>query len=317
MKGSHIAIFAAGGVCTLLVVVAGLWFSGLLVLGSSDAEAQGDPITETHAPDTPKPKEQPEDTTDLGKLKVMELAQYYDKVRLGKINRKREDIRAAIAKLTPEDIDLMCASFLKEPTGPGLTKYALVLSDVGTEKALRTLGTFYKRPDLKNGSSDYSITLCISSTVDPVARDVLKAAFESHPHKEMRKLIALGLGRFRGDEELSGIFIERIPLVDEDESQVLMMSLGAIGTDEGVEYLKSIARGKYPKLDNVRSSSVNAFRRSSHPRVAEIVREIAFDPDCQDEKTPADLHIGFGALGGGWQVRGCGGITCRGGQRTG
>ena len=283
MKGNNIAVFAAGVFCALVGVAAGLWFSGLLVLGSSDAEAQGDPIVEAHAPDTPKPKVLPEDTTDLGKLKVMELAKYYHNVMMGRIKRDREDIRAAIAKLTQEDIDLMCDSFLKEPTGPGLTKYALVLSDVGTEKALRTLGSFYRRPDLKDSFDDYQTSLCLAETRSSIAKEILFNACRDLSQEELRKNVTLCLARFR-DTDVSELFIGKIPMASEKEIPVLLIALGMVGLDDSVAYLKKIAIGAHPDLDEYRKNATNAFRRCPHAQTVDLVREIAFHADCQDEK---------------------------------
>ena len=286
---NNVVVFAAGVVCAVVCMGAALWAFGVIDLGNTSAKADeivADGDSPGHDGDTPSCKEIPEDTTDLGKLKVMELARYYHNAMMGKIKRNRDDIRAAVAKLTEEDIDLMCESFKNEPTGNGLTKYALVLSDVGTEKALRTLGTFYLRPDLKNSFQDFGISIGLGSTGCRTAEDILIEAFNSLEQAELRKAIAFGLARFSGNIRASLALMRRIPLAEEGECMILLGCLGMVGDDDGARMLKAIAEGEYNDnavLAKIRSNAINAFRRSPYSGTVPILREIAFHSACQSE----------------------------------
>ena len=280
MKGNHIAIFAAGVVCTLAVVAAGLWFCGLLAFGDSDAQAQGDPIVE--APD-PKSKELPEDTTDLMSLNVKELSQYYYDVFSRKIKRNREDICAAITRLTQEDIDYLCDGFRNAHSNSDLRRFSLMLADIGTDQTIRALGTYYKREDLQNDYNDEGVSEALGSSGRPLAKKILIDAFERLEFPELRKAIAGGLSHFQGKGDVAATLISGLRRSkDEGEIMALLFCLGIVGTDEGAEFLRDAAMGKGVDLGDLRRLAINAFRRSSHPRAVGYVEEIAFHPDCQE-----------------------------------
>ncbi|MFH1550461.1 MAG: hypothetical protein ABIH04_07890, partial [Planctomycetota bacterium] len=105
----------------------------------------------------------PIDTTDLTTLKPVKLAKYCGDVLLGRISRNPNEIEAAIDDLAEPEVDELCQAFLKTPYGIDIRGYAMALSRIGTEKALRTLGTYYKR-DLPDSFIDHGVTRYLSAT---------------------------------------------------------------------------------------------------------------------------------------------------------
>ena len=289
----HVFMMALVAVSFSSITFAALWIGGVL-----DLSSHGDDLPTDRIGDTSQASK--EDQTNLSELTPLELAEYYYQAFLQHVARDRDDIREAVAHLSPQDIDLLCAKFKEEPTGEGLTKYALVLADAGTEKALRTIGSFYERPDLLDSMDDFQITLCLITTRHPVAREVLLKAYCNLQLKELRKVVGLGLGAFKGDDEIGSLLIQRIPLVESDECDVLLVALGILSTDAGVQYLQRIAQGELPELNKYREKAVNAFRRCRHPKSPDVLLEIALHPNCQDYQ----LQYTSISVFGDWAVAG-------------
>lgn len=215
------------------------------------------------------------DTTDLASLDPIQLAAYSQNIAFGKIRRDPKDVDAAIQNLSEEKIDALCKAFKKTPYGPDIRGFAITLSKIGTEKALRTLGTFYKRENLPDSFLDQGVSRYLGDTHSPIAEEILLDAYDSLKQTEIRKVVLIGLMRFCDSKAVTSMLLQRIPNIeDASECKIAMGCLAASGDKDGFELIKQTALGNGNRPKPIRLCAAGALQYSGNAGGVDALRQI-------------------------------------------
>jgi len=261
------------GVLVLAIVALAVFKIGV---HSSSPDTTSTPGSESADPSGDvRGQPRPMDTTDLKTLKPVELTKYYCNASLGRVRRNPDEIEAAIDDLTESEVDELCQAFLKTRSGLGIQGLAMALSRIGTEKALRTLGTYYKR-DLPDSFLDNGVTRYLSATRSPIAEEILIDAYRNISRNQLRKAILGGLGKFAGSEAVTSLLIDTIPKIEEEsEARMAIGHIADLGTARSVEFLVGVALGDYPGLRKFGNYAIHALGFSKAASAADALMSIA------------------------------------------
>ena len=277
-------VFLLGMICAITIMGTALFLWGFFDEKTPNTQIN-DPIKE----ETEQKKERKEDSRDLSKLTITALADYYANVLTHrKFYRNRGDMRTEIRKRSTKEIAQICEAFENTAYGNNLIAYAAMLGDYGSEKAIKTLGSYYNRKNLSDSVVDFGIAKAIDSNPSELSRRIFLDAFRSLKQEQMLVRISRGLARFRHDEEIADAMMQRIPGIKHDTVRAdVMSSLVAVNTEQGFEFVKAIALGHRavgPEEQRYKAAKALVYCEDI-TKSTSAIREILFSENLPDNMT--------------------------------